>query len=180
MKKIVSIVAVLVLLAVSLTLAGCGTKQNQKTDSDYEAYDGYAYYQANGDLKYSLDTKDGLKMHCFFQEGSPEYIEEIYTIDLMTADKQDNMLTVHNVTDGSGNDISSQFKSLTYTFEEDQVIMNVQRDESTLAGGESSSVMSGEYVFKEASAKSGASASSGSSASTGLLPGTERLLSAGI
>ena len=106
MKKIVSIVAVLMLLAVSLTLAGCGTKQNQKTDSDYEAYDGYAYYQANGDLKYSLDTKDGLKMHCFFQEGSPEYIEEIYTIDLMTADKQDNMLTVHNVTDGSGNDIS--------------------------------------------------------------------------
>lgn len=194
MKKIVSIVAVLMLLAVSLTLAGCGTKQNQKTDSDYEAYDGYAYYQANGDLKYSLDTKAGLKMHCFFQEGSPEYIEEIYTIDLMTADKQDNVLTVHNVTDGSGNDISSQFKSLTYTFEEDQVIMNVQRDESTLAGGESSSVMSGEYVFKEASAKSGASASSGSSASagssyntdepgagsTGLLPGTERLLSAGI
>ena len=81
MKKIVSIVAVLMLLTVSLTLAGCGTKQNQKTDSDYEAYDGYAYYQANGDLKYSLDTKDGLKMHCFFQEGSPEYIEEIYTID---------------------------------------------------------------------------------------------------
>ena len=34
MKKIVSIVAVLMLLAVSLTLAGCGTKQNQKTDSD--------------------------------------------------------------------------------------------------------------------------------------------------
>ena len=39
MKKIVSIVAVLMLLAVSLTLAGCGTKQNQKTDSDYEAYE---------------------------------------------------------------------------------------------------------------------------------------------
>ena len=81
MKKIVSIVAVLMLLAVSLALAGCGTKQNQKTDSDYEAYDGYAYYQANGDLKYSLDTKAGLKMHCFFQEGSPEYIEEIYDYD---------------------------------------------------------------------------------------------------
>ena len=175
MKKIVSIVAVLMLLAVSLTLAGCGTKQNQKTDSDYEAYDGYAYYQANGDLKYSLDTKDGLKMHCFFQEGSPEYIEEIYTIDLMTADTQDNVLTVHNVTDGSGNDISSQFKSLTYTFEEDQVIMNVQRDEYTLAGGESSSVMSGEYVFKEASAKSGASASSGSSASAGSSYNTDEL-----
>ena len=44
MKKIASIVAVLMLLAASLTLAGCGTKQNQKTDSDYEAYDGYAYY----------------------------------------------------------------------------------------------------------------------------------------
>ena len=51
MKKIVSIVAVLMLLAVSLTLAGCGTKQNQKTDSDYEAYDGYAYYQANGEWR---------------------------------------------------------------------------------------------------------------------------------
>lgn len=125
MKKIVSIVAVLMLLAVSLTLAGCGTKQNQKTDSDYEAYDGYAYYQANGDLKYSLETKDGLKMHCFFQEDSPEYVEEVYTIDLTTADKQDNILTVHNVTDGDGNDISSQFKSLTYTFEKDQVTMKV-------------------------------------------------------
>ena len=165
MKKLVSMMVVLMLLVLSLALAGCGAKQEEKTDSDYEAYDGYAYYQANGDLKYSLETKDGLKMHCFFQEDSPEYVEEVYTIDLTTADKQDNILTVHNVTDGDGNDISSQFKSLTYTFEKDQVTMKVQRDESTLAGGESGSVMTGDYVFKEASAKSGASASSGSASS---------------
>lgn len=175
MKKLVSMAAAFLLLVMSLALAGCGAKQDEKTDSDYEAYDGYAYYQANGDLKYSLDTKDGLKMHCFFQEGSPEYVEEVYTIDLTTADKQDNILTVHNVTDGDGNDISSQFKSLTYTFEKDQVTMKVQRDESTLAGGESGSVMTGDYVFKEASAKSGASASSGSSAAAGSSYNTDEL-----
>lgn len=175
MKKLVSMAAAFMLLVMSLALAGCGAKQEEKTDSDYEAYDGYAYYQANGDLKYSLDTKDGLKMHCFFQEGSPEYVEEVYTIDLTTADKQDNVLTVHNLTDGNGNDISSQFKSLTYTFEKDQVTMKVQRDESTLAGGESGSVMTGDYVFKEASAKSGASASSGSSAAAGSSYNTDEL-----
>lgn len=175
MKKLVSMAAALMLLVMSLALAGCGAKQDEKTDSDYEAYDGYAYYQANGDLKYSLDTKDGLKMHCFFQEGSPEYVEEVYTIDLTTADKQDNILTVHNVIDGDGNDISSQFKSLTYTFEKDQVTMKVQRDESTLAGGESGSVMTGDYVFKEASAKSGDSASSGSSAAAGSSYNTDEL-----
>ena len=102
-------------------------------------------------------------------------MEEVYTIDLTTADKQDNILTVHNVTDGDGNDISSQFKSLTYTFEKDQVTMKVQRDESTLAGGESGSVMTGDYVFKEASAKSGASASSGSSAAAGSSYNTDEL-----
>ena len=175
MKKIVSMAAVLMLLVMSLALAGCGAKQDQKTDADYEAYDGYAYYQANGDLKYSLETTDGLKMHCFFQEGSPEYVEEVYTMDLTTADKHDNVLTIHNVTDGDGNDISSQFKSLTYTFEEDQMTMKVQRDESTLAGGESGSVMTGDYVFKEASAKSGASASSGSSAAAGSSYNTDEL-----
>ena len=82
---------------------------------------------------------------------------------------------MHNLTDGNGNDISKQFKSLTYTFEENQVTMKVQRDESTLAGGESSSVMTGDYVFKEASAKSGASASSGSSASAGSSYNTDEL-----
>ena len=175
MKKVLSMMATMVLLATSLAMAGCGATQDEKTDSDYETYDGYAYYQTNGDLKYSLDTKDGLKMHCFFQEGSPKYVEEVYTIDLTTADKQDNILTVHNVTDGDGNDISSQFKSLTYTFEKDQVTMKVQRDESTLTGGESGSVMTGDYVFKEASAKSGASASSGSSTAAGSSYNTDEL-----
>ena len=60
MKKIVSIVTVLMLLAVSLTLAGCGTKQNQKTDSDYEAYDGYAYYQAEVFSGYERWIEDAL------------------------------------------------------------------------------------------------------------------------
>ena len=106
-----------------------------------------AYYLDDGQIKYYLDTKDGFKLHCFFQYGSPDYVEDIYTINLDTAAYPQNRLIVFDVTDGNGYDISFEFKSFIFTFEGDHVIMDVERDETTLAGGSTGSIMTGSYTL---------------------------------
>lgn len=127
--------------------AQMSSETDENTEAPYEPFDGMAYYLDDGQKKYYLDTKDGFKLHCFFQEGSPDYVEDIYTINLDTAAYPQNRLIVFDVTDGRGNDISFQFKSFIFTFEGDHVVMDVERDETTLAGGPTGSIMSGSYTL---------------------------------
>ncbi len=149
MKKLSILISALMIITLCIT--GCGNKEDIRvTDtatgsSGYENYDGYAYYLDNGDVKYRLDTKNGFKMHCFFQYDSPEYVEEVYAIDLQKT--EDYVSTAIKITDGSGMDITDNFKSMTFTEADGELRMEVERDESTLAGGESSSIMSGIYSF---------------------------------
>lgn len=131
-----------------------GTKDSGSTDGSsdsksniYAKYDGYTYYLDNGDVKYRLATKDGFRMHCFFRSDSPEYTEVVYTMDLDSAVKNGNILTIKKIRDGNGKDISDTFKNLTYTFAGKKVTMKVERDESKLAGGSGDNILSGEYAF---------------------------------
>lgn len=162
MKKL-SIVFMVAVLSLFL-MAGCSEEKkdditaNTAPDSSYAEYDGYIHRLDNGDLKYQLDTSGDFRMHCFFQYDSPEYQEDIYTITL--DDSEPYTMTATKIVDGSGNDITGNFKSLTYTIADGELRMDVVRDESTLAGGESSSIMSGSYVFTPPSGTSSTDSSS--------------------
>ena len=84
-----------------------------------------------------------------FRSGEPTYYEEVYTLypdwDAPTAQE----LTIRTVMDGYGNDISDYFESLRFLFSsENTAIMEVRRDEKTLAGGADDNLLSGEYVMK--------------------------------
>ena len=51
--------------------------------------------------------------------------------------------------DENGNDITDRFVSLDFLFSsEDVVLMQVRRDEQTLAGGEEDNLLTGEYILK--------------------------------
>ena len=52
------------------------------------------------------------------------------------------------MTDAEGNDITDWFEGLTFAFSsEDSVLMQVKRNERTLAGGEEDSILTGDYTF---------------------------------
>ena len=120
------------------------------TDVDFSKYDGFAYYQEDGTLKYALKLDNGFQMRCNFVSGDPEPYEEIYTMDLSTAELSGNTIAIRTIRDGQGLDISDRFRTLTYTFLSDKVIMIVERDESTLAGGAGDNVLTGTYTFAAA------------------------------
>lgn len=116
---------------------------------DWQYYNGYSYYLDNGQLKYWIEFTDRFLLHCMFRSGEPTYYEEVYTLypdwDAPTAQQ----LCIRTVVDGSGNDISDRFESLAFLFSsEDTVLMQVQRDEKTLAGGAGDNLLTGEYVMK--------------------------------
>lgn len=39
-------------------------------ENAYAAYQGYAYAEADGQVKYALDATDGLRLYCYFQSDS--------------------------------------------------------------------------------------------------------------
>lgn len=116
---------------------------------DWQYYNNYSYYLDNGQLKYWIEFTDQFLLHCMFRSGEPTYYEEVYTLypdwDAPTAQE----LTIRTVMDGYGNDISDYFESLRFLFSsENTAIMEVRRDEKTLAGGADDNLLSGEYVMK--------------------------------
>lgn len=121
--------------------------EGRETETDYRSYDGFAYYLNSGQLKYALDCQDGLKLRGYFRSGDSGYQEEVYTIDLNTAERSGDTLTVRGITDGRGEDLSDRFRTLSFTFQTDRVVMQALRDPATLAGGEESSIQSGDYIL---------------------------------
>jgi len=136
------------------TDTGSGDSSSDSKGNAYAKYDGYAYCLDNGDVKYRLATKDGFSMHCFFQSDSPEYTEVVYKMDLDSAVRTGDTLTIKKIRDENGNDISDKYKKLTYTFGDGKVIMKVECDESKLAGGGGDNILSGKYVFTAPAEKS--------------------------
>lgn len=117
-----------------------------KNMEGFTQYDGYTYSLSSGQPKYVLEIKkDTFKLHCFFQSGSPDYYEEVYTIDLDYVSHKEDMLIVNRIYDQNHNDISDWFDTMEFTFLSNRVIMEVERNESTLAGGSSGSIQTGAY-----------------------------------
>ena len=65
----------------------------------YKDYDGYGYCEQDGHLKYYIEIGEKLRLHCFFQSGSPEYEEKIYTLHLPEKENTDGELEIRQITD---------------------------------------------------------------------------------
>lgn len=110
----------------------------------------YEYHEDNGQLKYWLDLGgDDIKLHAMFQSGDPEYYEEVFTLDSKTAKADgDYGISIKKVFHSSGEEVSRWFESLTLHEVQGAVMMNVKRDESTLAGGAGDNILTGVYMFE--------------------------------
>lgn len=112
----------------------------------YKEYNGYGCYDQNGHLKYYIETGDDLRLHCFFRSGSPEYEEKVYTLHL-PEENAGGELVIGQITDENGQDLSDSFSMLKFVFEPEQVLMQVERKEERMAGGDSDTIQTGEYTL---------------------------------
>ena len=109
----------------------------------------YQYRQDDGMLKYWLDVSgEELLLHAMFRSGDPEYYEEIFKLDLDTAEESEYSVSIKKVYNEAGMDVSKWFRSLTLTEVDGAIMMNVQRDEKTLAGGADDNILTGVYLFE--------------------------------
>lgn len=110
----------------------------------------YEYRQDDGMLKYWLDTRDGvLTLHAMFRSGDPEFYEARFTLDSESAEADGEYLIKFNrVFNEAGYEVSEWFKSLTLTEVQGALMLNVKRDERTLAGGADDNILTGVYLFE--------------------------------
>lgn len=112
----------------------------------YGPYDGYTYFDDDGNVKYFLGTDGEFTLHCMFVSGDPEPYEVVYKIEFSDEILNGNTLTAKKVIEtGQGTDITSWFELISFTFGDDTVRMDVERDESTLAGGSGDNLLAGKY-----------------------------------
>ena len=112
----------------------------------------YLYRQDDGMPKYWLDLTgmlaDGPVLHCYFRSGDPTFYESNFLLDMNTADIRDDRIEIRTVKDDHGLDRSKWFRSLTITMEDDKLVMDVKRDEKTLAGGSDDNILTGSYPME--------------------------------
>ena len=109
------------------------------------AVDGWAVPEKSG-VKYWLETAEGLKLHCWFLSGDPNYYEKVYTANLKKAEYEDGVLTLTDLRDSLGFPLQS-LKELRLTFAADSAAMELDADESKLAGGAGDNLLSGSFRF---------------------------------
>ena len=131
--------------ALSAPASPAPTAGASKLDKWLSACDGYAFPQEGG-VKYWLDTKDGLKLHCWMISGDPAWYEVVYTAELKKAEFADGVLRVRELTDRFGFPLRA-LRELRFAFGKDKVTMTADVDEKLLAGGAGDNLLGGEYVF---------------------------------
>ena len=113
-------------------------------ENAYAAYQGYAYAEADGQVKYALDATDGLRLYCYFQSDSPAYEEVIYDLTLAGEGASTDVTKVVQEPD---TDLTDSFAGFHFAFYPQQVVMTVERKEEMLAGGDSDNLLTGEYTL---------------------------------
>ena len=113
-------------------------------------------YEEGGMPKYWLDftgsVADNVVLHCFFQTDS--WYETYYVLDFNSSVPESHQDTcrIETVWDAKGNDVSNWFKTISLTIQEDRVRLYIERDDKTLAGGPSSTILTGLYEMTPAKA----------------------------
>ena len=118
-------------------------------DAGPELADAYLYCVQGGMPKYWLDlsgqASDDAILHCWFRSSDPTFYERTYTLDLASAERTADGFVFHKITDDFGFDRSDWFKELSFRMEDGYLVLEVVRDERTLAGGSEDNVLTGEY-----------------------------------
>ena len=130
------------------------TKEAEPAQRSSSFADAYLCRLDNGMPKYWLDLSgrmsDSAVLHCWFRSGDPTFYETWYILDLASADYKNGVVDIHKVTDAYGFDRSDWFQTLRFWREDDGLVLEVERDESTLAGGAEDNVLTGRYRMEEA------------------------------
>lgn len=132
-----------VLLAAGL-LCSCGTAAKKEVPR-LETYNGFAYTEENGQKKYILETRNDIRLHCFFQSGSEEYEEVIYDLELSEEEGASEKVT--RVMQEQGEDLTPSFTKFDFVFYPEKVVMTVERNTDLMAGGDSDNIQTGTYTM---------------------------------
>jgi len=145
-RRLMTALALAALCLCLLTSGLAGTAA--AAEDGFTVYDGYAFFQEDGLMKYWLDLigRD-LQLHCRFLSGGAD-IEEVYTLGLDTAEVYGDTLVFNEIIDDWGYNVTSWFPVFSLTFRGDSVTLIVERDETTLIGGESENLLSGTYTLE--------------------------------
>ena len=110
----------------------------------------YEYRQKDGQLKYWIYPHgDDVLLHCNFRSGDPTWYEEVFVLDADTAEYPDEYtMKVRKVFTSDGVNVSRWFKALTLTEIQGALLMNVTRDDRTLAGGADDNILTGVYMLE--------------------------------
>ena len=112
----------------------------------------YLYRQKDGMPKYWLDFSGAIAddpvLHCYFRSGEPTFYESFFILDLETAEYRDDRIEIRKVVNERGIEVSSWFESLTLRLKGETAVLEVKRDESTLAGGAEDNLLSGSYPME--------------------------------
>lgn len=110
----------------------------------------YEFRNESGMLKYWLEPGDtAMELHAMFRSGDPEYYEQTFILDTENAvEDGEYSLLIDKVLTEDGQDVSDWFTALTLTEVQGAYILNVKRDEKTLAGGAEDNILTGTYMFE--------------------------------
>lgn len=151
-----------------VTETNTGEDASQETaEPDFTKYDGYVCF--NNDPKglridpersdrnevarelrlYTADGNITLAQSVEVRRPVAGMKENTYIMNLDTADVSGNTYTVYDISCGAGENRVFDIYSITFTFEEDRVIMEVDGDDISFTGGPPNALLSGSYVFTE-------------------------------
>lgn len=159
MKKLTVFLCVLLVFLSLLSPVGlaAGAKDERLKELDFELADAYLYCQRDGMPKYWLDFTrsyaDNPVLHCSFRSEGPGFYESLFILDLSTAEVSRDAVTIHTVSDRRGFDCSGRFKRFVLRVSGNRLVMDVERDEKTLAGGAENNILTGSYSMEPVGVK---------------------------
>ena len=150
MKKLVSLLCLVLIFSLLLSPL-CYAAESGK---GFMKEDAYVYTLDNGMPKYWLDLTgsiaDNPVLHCFFRSGDPNFYEVWYILERSNAYIGHDQAVFRTVYDQKGQDISQWFKKLSFSMDGDGIVMTVERNDSSLAGGGEDNLLSGSYTMSPA------------------------------
>ena len=107
--------------------------------------------ESDGQLKYWLDL-DGndLRLHAMFLSEGPDYYESVFFLKdgVPVEGSNGSAFRITSVIDSHGLDVTKRFRSLVLTTDGYDLVMDVERDPATLAGGAENNILDGSYRMK--------------------------------
>ena len=142
-------------------IANCEFLSDETSETSNEAEsatlsEAYLYCLENGMPKYWLDftgvMSDNPVLHCYFRSSDPTFYESWFILDLSTAVQSGNEIRFYQVYDEYDFDHSNWFNNLAIRLYTDGIVMDVDRNERTLAGGAEDNILTGSYIMLPAGA----------------------------